>query len=146
MHRTTHRTAAYQIVVGSQTALQTVVWSVLGTITKKSIGLIPIPPNTGFRQSAKLILKCTRLCMLIAMLYSHIISMAVNIVHTNNTHYNRMTMKSLATQIVRGLSHPKHRDCSNCSTSTIFGPELDTTISYQFLEGAKLGSLCVGHF
>ena len=38
---------AYQIVVGGQTAPQTVVCPVLGTITKKSIGEIPIPPNTG---------------------------------------------------------------------------------------------------
>ena len=44
------------------------------------------------------------------------------------------------------LSLPKHRDCSNCSTSTIFEPELDMTIRYQFLKGAKLGSLCIGHF
>ena len=48
--------------------------------------------------------------------------------------------------IVRGLSLQKHRDCSNCSTSTIFGPEVDVTISCRFLEGAKLGSLYVGHF
>ena len=52
----------------------------------------------------------------------------------------------LVSVLVGGLSHPKQRNCSNCSTSTIFGPELDMTISYQFLEGAKLGSLCVGHF
>ena len=38
---------AYQIVMGGQTALQTVFCPVLGTITKKSIGPIPIPPNTG---------------------------------------------------------------------------------------------------
>ena len=41
------QSAAYQIVVGGQTALQTVVCPVFGTITKKSIGPIPIPPNTG---------------------------------------------------------------------------------------------------
>jgi len=41
------RSAAYQIVVGGQTAPQTVVCPVLGTIIKKSIGRIPIPPNTG---------------------------------------------------------------------------------------------------
>jgi len=38
---------AYQIVVSGQTALQTVVCPVFGTITKKSIGPIPVPPNTG---------------------------------------------------------------------------------------------------
>ena len=47
---------AYQIVVGGHwpdgawpdgAAPQTVVCPVLGTITKKSIGPIPIPPNTG---------------------------------------------------------------------------------------------------
>ena len=36
--------------------------------------------------------------MLIAMLYSHAISMAANTVHANNTHYNRR--KSLATVTV----------------------------------------------
>ena len=36
-------------------------------------------------------------------------------------------------------------NCSNRSTSTIFGPGGDMTISYQFLEGAKMGSLCGGH-
>ena len=41
------RSAAYQIVVGGQTAPQTVVCPVLGTTTKNSIGPIPIPPNTG---------------------------------------------------------------------------------------------------
>ena len=39
-----HRTMAYQIVVGSGMA---VVCPVLGMITEKSIGPIPIPPNTG---------------------------------------------------------------------------------------------------
>ena len=36
-------------------------------------------------------------------------------------------------------------NCSNRSTSTIFGPGGDITISYQFLEGVKMGSLCGGH-
>ena len=48
--------------------------------------------------------------------------------------------------IVRGLNLQKHRDCSHRSTSTNFGPGLDMTIIYQFLEGAKMGSLCGSHF
>ena len=48
--------------------------------------------------------------------------------------------------LVRGLSLQKHHDCSHRSTSTNFGPGLDMTIIYQFLEGAKMGSLCGSHF
>ena len=48
--------------------------------------------------------------------------------------------------IVRGLNLQKHPDCSHRSTSTNFGPGLDMTIIYQFLEGAKTGSLCGSHF
>ena len=48
--------------------------------------------------------------------------------------------------VVRGLNLQKHHDCSHCSTSTNFGPGLDMTIIYQFLEGAKMGSLCGSHF
>ena len=47
--------------------------------------------------------------------------------------------------IVRGLTLQKHHDCSYRSTSTNFGPGLDMTIIYQFLEGAKMGSLCGSH-
>ena len=49
-------------------------------------------------------------------------------------------------RIVRGLNLQKHHDCSHRSTSTNFGPGLDMTIIYQFLEGAKMGSLCGSHF
>ena len=48
--------------------------------------------------------------------------------------------------IVRGLNLQKHHDCSHRSTSTNVGPGLDMTILYQFLEGAKMGSLCGSHF
>ena len=48
--------------------------------------------------------------------------------------------------IVRGLILQKHHDCSHRSTSTNFGPGLDITIIYQFLEGAKMGSLCGSYF
>ena len=46
------------------------------------------------------------------------------------------------TIVVRGLNLQKHHDCSHRSTSTNFGSGLDMTIIYQFLEGAKMGSLC----
>jgi len=36
-------------------------------------------------------------------------------------------------------------NCSHWSTSTIFGPGLDMAKTFQFLAGAKLGSLCGGH-
>ena len=49
-------------------------------------------------------------------------------------------------QLVRGLNLQKHHDCSHRSTSTNFGPGLDMTIIYQFLEGAKMGSRCGSHF
>ena len=48
--------------------------------------------------------------------------------------------------IVRGLNLQKHHDCSHRSTSTNCGPGLDMTMIYQFLEGAKIGSLCGNHF
>ena len=58
------------------------------------------------------------------------------------SHPNPNSSNSSIYVLVRRLSLPKHRDCSNCSTSTIFGPELDMAITYQFLEGVKLGYLC----
>ena len=57
----------------------------------------------------------------------------------SNTYFNYLYFKYFTTL-------HNYNNCSNCSTSTIFGSELDMTISYQFLEGAKLGSLYVGHF
>ena len=54
--------------------------------------------------------------------------------------------KTTEHNIVRGLNLQKHHDCSHRSTSTNIGPGLDMTIIYQFLEGAKMGSLCGSHF
>ena len=53
---------------------------------------------------------------------------------------------TLHVYLVRGLNLQKHHDCSHRSTSTNFGPGLDMTIIYQFLKGAKMGSLCGSHF